>query len=152
MPVRATCRRHTGTRSGKIAVSTDNGTNITSGVDLGLAIYACDRKYYWALANVTVNAEDEKILSIEQPVSQQLLTETQFSDADFEAYLDSGTLRSTNLSALNTSNPELRAISYHENVAGVVINNLILDPTSPLLQSRCLRTKSWVATSNLDTD
>ena len=106
------------------ALSPDNGTDITSEVDLRLAIYACDRKYYWALGNVTVNAEDESIISIEQPVGQQLLTETQFSDADFEAYLDSGTLRTTNLSALNASNPELRAISYYDNLASVVINNL----------------------------
>ena len=109
---------------GKTAVSTNNGSNITSEVDLRLAIYACDRKYYWALGNVTVNAEDESILSIEQPVGQQLLTETQFSDAHFEAYLDSGTLRTTNLSIMNASKPELRAILYHENLASVVINNL----------------------------
>ncbi|KAI9699660.1 MAG: hypothetical protein M1836_002694 [Candelina mexicana] len=109
---------------GKAAGTTGKGSNISSDADIRLAIYACERKYYWALGNVTVNAEDETIVSTEQPVGQQLLTETQFSDADFEAFLDTGTLRTTNLSALNASQPGLRAISYHENLASVVINNL----------------------------
>lgn len=109
---------------GKAAGETGNGSNITSDVDLRLAIYACTRNYYWALGNVTVDAEDDTIISVEQPVSQQLLTETQFSDADFEAFLDTGSLRTTNLSALNASQPKLRAISYHDNLASVVINNL----------------------------
>ena len=127
---------------GKAAGETGNGSNITPDVDLRLAIYACDRNYYWALGNVTVNAEDETVLSVEQPVGQQLLTETQFSDADFEAFLDSGALRNTNLSALNASHPELRAISYHENLASVVINNLTLGSDVSIASNSLLKNDS----------
>ncbi|KAI4162102.1 MAG: hypothetical protein LQ342_004272 [Letrouitia transgressa] len=123
---------------GRTAVKPDNGSNITPDVDLRLAIYACDRRYYWALGNVTVNAEDETILSVEQTVGQQLLTETQFSDAAFESFLDSGTFPGTNFSALNASQPVLRAISYRESLASVVLNNLTFGPETSVASNSLL--------------
>ena len=71
-----------------------------------------------------MNAEDESVLSIGQPVGQQLLTETLFSDANFEAFLDSGYLQNTNLSTLNVSRPDIRAILHHESLASIVVNSL----------------------------
>ncbi|KAI4215689.1 MAG: hypothetical protein LQ351_001676 [Letrouitia transgressa] len=125
---------------GKTAIKPDNGSNITPDVDLSLAIYACDRTYYWALGNVTVNAEDETIVSVEQPVGQQLLTETQFSDAAFESFLDSGTFPGIDFSTLDASQPGLRAISYRESLASVVLNNMTFGPDTSVASNSLLET------------
>ncbi|EXJ92242.1 hypothetical protein A1O3_00792 [Capronia epimyces CBS 606.96] len=105
-------------------------TNNTSNIGSSVALYDFTGQSGWATADVTVDANAQAVVSIDQLESQTLFSNDEFNMSVFESYLEHGRIQPRDILKANASNPGLWAIGYNPSLGDVVVSNL----TSQVIQ------------------
>jgi hypothetical protein len=98
--------------------------NDLSNIGSSLALYACKGQCNWATARVTVDANTQAVVSIDQLASQTTFSNNEFNVSVFESFLEIGRIQPKDILTANASDPGLWAIVYTQSLGDVVVSNL----------------------------
>ena len=98
--------------------------NNLSNISSSLALYACKGQFNWATARVTVDANTQAVVSIDQLASQTTFSNQEFNVSVFESFLEIGRIQPEDIPTANASDPGLWAIVHTQNLGDVVVSNI----------------------------
>ena len=95
-----------------------------SNIGSSLGLYACKGQYNWATARVTVDANTQAPISIDQLANQTTFSNKEFNVSVFESFLEIGRIQPEDILTANASDPGLWAITHTQSLGDVVVSNL----------------------------